>query len=300
MRRLAGFILILCLFASMGCGKTAQPAPSASKPIVLVSSPPYAYLTQMIAGATVEVECLTPPGTNPHLFELPPKQIQKILQSSLWLRLGEPMEKKFLEIFGSHNPNLRIVDLSEGIDMLELPHEHEGHPCSQCQHDGHDRHFWMSPSLAKQQVATIAESLAQLFPQHAAEYRSNLERGLEQLTQLDEEVRSLLAKGHPDAIVISHPALGYFCRDYGIEQLSIEIEDKEPLPGDLAVLVAKIEQKKVSTIFLLPQHNNQGAMRVADLLHMNVQSIDPYAIDYPAAVRETAIAIAKSTITAGT
>jgi zinc transport system substrate-binding protein len=242
----------------------------------------------------------TPPGTNPHLFELPPKQIQKILQSSLWLRLGEPMEKKFLEIFDSHNPHLRIVDLSEGIAMLELPHAHEEHHCSHCQHDGHDRHFWMSPTLVKQQVTKIAETLADLFPQHAAEYRSNLALGLDQLTKLDEEVRSLLAKGHPEAIVISHPALGYFCRDHGIEQLSIEIEDKEPLPGDLAALVEKIEQKKVSTVFLLPQHNNQGALRVADLLRMNIQSIDPYAIDYPAAVRATAIAIAESTITAGT
>jgi len=263
----------------------------AKAPMVLVSSPPYAYLTRLVAGDTVQVECLIPPGTNPHLFELPPKQVQKVLQGALWLRLGEPMEAKFLEIFRAHNPDLRIVDLSTGIPMIDLAHGHQDECCS---HDGQDRHFWTSPTLAKQQLATITETLASMLPQHAEEYRANLALGLEQLSQLDQEIRTRLASVRSKAIAISHPALGYFCRDYGIEQLSIEIEGKEPLPGDLAALVKQIQQKNVTAMLLLPQHNNQGAMRLAGLLSLRVLVIDPYASDYPAAMRATASAIANS------
>lgn len=294
MRLLAIFLWIFSLFVFAGCERDYPSDRAKTLPIVLVSSPPYAYLTDMIAKGTVQIECLTPPGTNPHLFELPPKQIQKILQSSLWLRLGEPMEKKFLDIFSAHNPALKIIDLSEGINMIDLPHDH--HHNGLCQHDGQDRHFWMSPSLAKQQLKKIAEAFSSTFPQHAAAYRENLVEGIEELTRLDQDVLALLTAGRPEAIVISHPALGYFCRDYGIEQLSIEIEGKEPLPADIDALVKQIEQKKVTTIFLMPQHNNQGAERIADLLGMKMQSIDPYATDYPAAIRETAAAIAQSSI----
>lgn len=251
----------------------------------------------MIAGTTVDIECLTPPGTNPHLFEVPPKQVQKILQSSLWLRLGEPMEQKFLDIFRSHNPGLRILDLSEGIALIDLPHlHHEG----TCHHDGQDRHFWTSPSVAKQQLMKIAETLIAMFPAYESAYRANLAIGLDQLTELDLEIRSLLSTSRPDAIVISHPALGYLCRDYGIEQLSIETEGKEPLPADLADLVEKIQNKKVSSILLLPQHNNQGAIRMADLLHLPVYVIDPYSPDYPTAIRATALAIVRSSSTTTT
>jgi ABC-type Zn uptake system ZnuABC Zn-binding protein ZnuA len=116
------YLLILSFFVS-ACGEKKSPAqPISTRPIVLVSSPPYAYITKMVAGTTVDIECLIPPGTNPHLFEVSPKQVQKILCSSLWLRLGEPMEKKFLDIFRARNPNLQIVDLSESVDLLDLPH----------------------------------------------------------------------------------------------------------------------------------------------------------------------------------
>ncbi len=294
--RWAALFTFVGLFLFASCAKEGAPAATqaSATPMVLVSSPPYAYLTQLVAGDTVQVECLIPPGTNPHLFELPPNQVQKVLQSSLLLRLGEPMEEKFLGIFRAHNPGLEIVDLSDGIAMIVLPHEHGDHSC--CSHDGQDRHFWTSPTLAKQQLATIAGTLEKMYPEHSAQYRENLARGLDLLSQIDQDIRSILTEA-PNVIAISHPALGYFCRDYGIEQLSIEIEGKEPLPGDLAALVEQIRQKSVNTILLLPQHNNQGALRLADLLSLRLQMIDPYDPDYPAAMRATALAIANSSST---
>src|SRR5579885_3320573 len=183
MRLIAIVLGLFCIFASIGCEKNS-PSHQA-KPIVLVSSPPYAYLTALVAKGTVQVECLTPPGTNPHLFELPPKQIQKILQSSLWLRLGEPMEKKFEDIFSAKNRGLKMVDLSDGIDLLDLPHEHN---CA-CGHEGVDRHFWMSPTLVKRQLVKISDALTSMLPANAAFYQKNLAEGIEQLNLLDQEIR---------------------------------------------------------------------------------------------------------------
>ncbi len=293
MYRLSLTILTLYLFLFTGCEKKTSPisSPTLKQPMVIVSSPPYAYLTQLIAGDTVQIECLIPSGTNPHLFELPPKQVQKVLQAALWLRLGEPMESKFLDIFRSHNPHMQIIDLSNGIAMIDHTHSPNDTCCS---HDGQDRHFWTSPKIAQQQLKMIAEGLTTLYPYNAALYRNNLDLGLEQLSQLDLEIRTLFATTRPHTIAISHPALGYFCREYGIEQLSIEIEGKEPLPGDLAILVAQIQEKNITTILLLPQHNNQGALRIAELMNLKIVMIDPYAIDYPAAMQSTAAAIANS------
>jgi zinc transport system substrate-binding protein len=35
-------------------------------------------------------------------------------------------------------------------------------------------------------------------------------------------------------VLVSHPAFGYFCKDYDLEQISIEVEGKEPRPKDVS------------------------------------------------------------------
>lgn len=199
------------------------------------------------------------------------------------------MEKKFLHIFDVKNSGMRVVNLSEKINLLELPCNNKDHCCHE---DGLDRHFWMSPAVVKTQLASIAEALQHLLPENASLYQANFAAANEEIAKLDQEIRDRFSQKPPRAIAISHPALGYFCRDYGIEQLSIEIFGKEPLPGDVANLMKEFAEKKVASILLLPQHNNLGATRIAEALHLPTRMIDPYSPDYPAALRSAAEAIA--------
>jgi zinc transport system substrate-binding protein len=50
--------------------------------------------------------------------------------------------------------------------------------------------------------------------------------------------------------MIYHPALSYFARDYGLQQISIEEGGKEPSPAHLKDLVDLCRQEDVRIIFI--------------------------------------------------
>lgn len=274
MRKALSLLLILFSCSS---------SPSSSSPSVLVSFPPYAYLVQRITGELVKVETLVPPETNPHVYEPSPKQIQSIFQVQIWFRLGEPMEKKILKVLREKNRELLSVDLSEGISLISS----ESHVCDHVCHHGHhhhhealDRHIWMSPRLAKIQAQTIFNTLCKIYPN----YREQFQRGFDELAydleQLDEELSKELAPFAGDAILVSHPAFGYYCAAYRLKQLSIEWEGKDPLPQDIEKTVKEAKNTHVQSILTQPQYNNKAAILIGEQLHLPVYEVDPYSQDY--------------------
>ena len=54
----------------------------------------------------------------------------------------------------------------------------------------------------------------------------------------------------PRSFIIYHPALGYFARDYGLNQLSIEFEGKNPSPAQIRKLVDIAQKEKINTVFV--------------------------------------------------
>ena len=149
-----------------------------------------------------------------------------------------------------------------------------------CSHDALDRHIWLSPLLAIKQAESIAKVLSDRFPEHRETFQNNLALCKSDLTQLDEEIRSLLGPGKRRAIVVSHAAFGYFCHDYEIEQLSVEEEGKEPRPRYLEAMLERAKESKASLVLTLPQHNNKGAELIAERLHITSQMLDPYSTNY--------------------
>ncbi len=274
-------MLLLVSFAA--CQKQGSASTPSKK--ILVSMSPYRFFVEKIAGNHIEVICLVPPGTNPHLYETPPRLVDESLKSAIWFRLGEPAEKKFVDLFTNRAPSMKIVDLSQGLDLLEECHCHEH------AHESADLHIWLSPQLAMQQSVVICEELCALYPQHAPEFRKHLDDLRIELTHLDTELHDYFQKHPTEAILISHPSLGYFCREYHIEQLSLEVEGKEPLPRDLCRLLEEAKAKNIHRVLIQPQHPTKGAERVAEQLDLSVESIDPYSEDYLNNLRQIAHAI---------
>lgn len=262
---------ILFLLSLFSCNsQPEQPA----KPSALVTVPPYKFFVERIAGDSVDVQVLVPPGANPHIYEPTPKQVEKAYEVDIWFRLGEPSEEKILTVLQEQNQMLRVVDVTKGIDLMG-----EGHCCDHHE-EGKDRHVWMSPKLAAIQAKTIAETLSEAFPMHKGQFYEGLNSLLADLESLDGELQKKLEPMKGDAILVSHPAFGYFCQEFGLKQLSIEYEGKEPLPQDVIHTLREAENAHVRAVFIQIQYNNKGALLVADKLHLPVYSVDPYASDY--------------------
>ncbi|MBS0615633.1 MAG: zinc ABC transporter substrate-binding protein [Verrucomicrobia bacterium] len=267
------FSLLLLLFS---CQSSERPAD------VLVTTAPYATFTQRIAGDLLKVEVLVPPGTNPHIYEPTPKQVERILGVHIWFRLGETIETRVLGAMEENNPQLIVVDLTKGFGL-----RHEGE-------EGLDRHLWMSPKLAMEQSKIIAQTLEETYPEHKEKFQNGLGALLKDLEALDLQLTQQLAPIKGQAMLVSHPAFGYFCEEFGLEQLSVEVEGKDPLPQDIENMLQTAQKNTVRAVFILPEYNNKGAILIAEKLGLPVYEIDPYAANYFETMQTLGNLLAKS------
>ena len=106
---------------------------------------------------------------------------------------------------------------------------------------------------------------------------------------MDQQITALLAPMEGKAILVSHPAFGYFCQDYHLVQLSIEMEGKEPLPQHVTEILSLAKHYAIQAVLVEPQYSNKGAELIAKRLGLPTHSVDPYAENY----LENLIAIAQ-------
>ncbi len=266
MRLLLFFLFIFCL-----------PVCDAA-PKVLVSVAPQKFLVETIAKNHVEVVVLVPSGASPHSYEPSMRQMMEAFEGKIWFRIGEGFETRAQSVLSTQ---MDIVDQREGVHLL---------PCG-CHHqdrDAHDSHIWLSPNALKIQAQTITKALSRHFPDLTSFFEKNCSLLCHELDALDEEIRSLVASCQCRTVLVSHPAFGYFCRDYGFVQLSIEIEGKEPTPKQVTLLLQEARKAGIHRVYVQPQYNQKGAVRVAQELHATLETIDPYQEDVIASLRKIA------------
>ncbi len=276
------------LFA--GCGRAVPAAPdhTRSKPLVFVSIAPYKFLVEQIGRDAIEVWTIIPIDSNPHTYEPTSKQVLEIVKGQIWFRIGEPFENKVLSLTRERNPELAIYDLRDELELLSSGEETYAHCCL----DHLDRHVWLSPKFARKQAEMIAAVLTERFPEKKEYFQKNLENFLLQLLQLDDEISALLSPLQKRVLLVSHPAFGYFCRDYRLEQLSVEQDGKDPRPRHLEEIMDKAKQGHAGIALALPQYNNKGAQLIAERLNIPIRMINPYSFDYFETMRSLARLIA--------
>jgi zinc transport system substrate-binding protein len=138
----------------------------------------------------------------------------------------------------------------------------------------------MSPKVAKLQASAIEQALSKRFPELSMHFRANFDALIQELDALDQELQNALAHLKGTAFLVSHPAFGYFCQDYGLHQISVEHEGKDLRPKHLNYLLKTAHELHPTFGITLPQHNNKGAELIAKELNIPLKRIDPYSHDY--------------------
>lgn len=260
---------------------------------VVVSILPLKNFVERIGGRHVSISVLVGPGQSPETYEPLPRQMLDVALADVFFRVGVPFEDKLIENIRLGNPALRIVDLRAGIELKPMDtvteltdgngeegNEREEEPHETHAHNSLDPHIWLSPTLVKIQASTICDALAETDPGHAEEYSSNLAAFQADLDRLHDNIAAAFAPFASKTMLVFHPAWGYFAREFGIVQLPIEIEGKEPGPRDLAVVIETARNAGVRVIFVQPSSSQTSARAIADAIGAIVISIDPLAEDY--------------------
>ena len=144
------------------------------------------------------------------------------------------------------------------------------------------------------QVALMAKHLCTVFPKLAELIEKNKITLLEKLAALDTEIHTLLDSHKGQIIYVSHPAYGYFCREYGLNEKSIEFEGKDPTPKHLYNLIADAKTDGINTIFIQQQYSTKAAALVAQEIGAKTVMLDPYSENYFASMRQIAKSFAEA------
>jgi len=249
---------------------------------VFVSILPQKFIVEQIGREIVDVDVMVQPGASPHTYEPRPQQMVAISRARLYFAIGVQFEKAWLERIASSNPAMKIINTHEGIQRVQMlghDHDKEGEP---------DPHIWLSPPLVLSQARNILAALQKADPSNFELYEANYRRLASKIIDLDSELRKIFKDKKGRSFMVFHPAWGYFARAYGLSQIPIELEGKEPKPAQLKKLIQEARDRNVKIIFLQPQFSARSAEQVAREIGGEVVTVDPLAFDWEANMKEVA------------
>ena len=92
--------------------------------------------------------------------------------------------------------------------------------------------------------------------------------------------------------MVFHPAWGYFAKAYGLRQLPVEIEGKEPKPKELMRLIDEAREEKVKAIFTQPEFSDATAKVISEELGIKVVKASSLSPDWLQGLIDLSTAIA--------
>ncbi len=323
------FLILLSIFCFMfGCKKEADVS---GKPVVTVSILPIKQFVDVIGGGSFDVNVIIPVGSDPHSYEPSPAQMVALSKSKSNFTIGLlPIEQKLEEKWHSLNPNMKIVNLSKDLSLLEESvchhHHHDGHEHHDHdgveheedehhhedaehahsveehheeaeehdhhehahEHSGKDPHIWLSPYNVLKMVDVIYSELVLLMPEKEAEFKANLDAYKAEIEAVAEEIKSAFSEKKSSKILVYHPAWGYFCRDFGLEQVAIEVDGKEASSKTIKALIDQANKDSIKVIFHQKQFSPTNAKVIATNIGGNVIMIDDLAEDWIGNMRDMA------------
>lgn len=164
----------------------------------------------------------------------------------------------------------------------QLAGRHAATPAPQAHGHSHahgiDPHIWTSPRALQHMAANAYEAIHALWPD-SVKYTENHARLQEQLAALDARTAGKIAASGVRYFIIYHPALTYYARDYGLQQVAIEDDGKEPSARALARLIEQARHDGVRRIFYQSQFPASAVEVIARDIEAQSVAIDPLKED---------------------
>jgi zinc transport system substrate-binding protein len=222
-------LILVCATLTTACGAAAD---GNGRTSVVAAFYPLAYAAERTGGSTVDVENLTPPGSEPHDLELAPKTVVRIAAADVVLYLGRGFQPAVAAAVRQAQGT--TVDVLAGLPLLPSSQGEEGLTA--------DPHVWLDPILFARVVDRIGSVLHR--PARAGALIADLRR-------LDRAYRMGLAQCAHSEIVTSHAAFGYLAKRYGLIEVPITgLEpESEPTARQLAGVVKIVRRTNATTVF---------------------------------------------------
>lgn len=202
---------------------------------VLVTSGYVPYtLAKQLAGDSVNVLMLLPPGAEPHAFEPTPGALITLKHANAFVYLSNELEPWAADLAHVAAEKAPVIKLADSV------------PAST------DPHVWMNLQNAKLLAAQIAQILTQIDPAHAETYQQNLAKFDKEMGELAHEFQTTLVNCKSREVVhVGHLAFKNLTDTYGLTLTALAgtSHDGEHSAKKLAALVNAMKAQGVTAIF---------------------------------------------------
>jgi len=241
-------ILILAVFIAIANAKVN----------VIVSIAPLEFFAKSIAKNLANIKVMVKPGFSPATYEPKPSELKALKEAQLYFAIGVLFEKAYLKRFKKINPNIKIIPLQKGAKFIKLVDKNG------IKSSANDPHIWMSIDNVKNIIAkNIVNAFIKIDPVHKKEYQKNYNTFIQKLQTIDKKIKKILKNKKNKTFAVFHPTFGYFAKEYGLIQIPIEAEGKEPGLKTLMRLIKKIKKEKIKLIITQPEFSKKAARLIA-------------------------------------
>ena len=143
---------------------------------IIATIPPLAAVVQMLNDEPIS--CLLPPGSDPHHFQLSPRQVEKLNRATLLVRSSKD-DHGWMQI----PANTPVIDIWPKED-----------------------HAWLNPDNLLAALPRIAEQLISLFPDRKTVIEANLKRSMDDVGQIKSELSKALSTLQSSGVMMQHPS----------------------------------------------------------------------------------------------
>ncbi|MFK5969304.1 MAG: zinc ABC transporter substrate-binding protein [Candidatus Marithrix sp.] len=289
------FIALLVALGLISCSNQT-PNQKSNKQSITVSVLPQKYFVEKILGDKFDINVMIPPGASPVTYEPSPRQMKELSTSITYIRIGHiEFEKVWMSKLQNLNTEMDIIDLSVNTELIESEHNHKtnynpaGH-----HHHGVDPHIWTSPKEVKKLTDLIYQYFVKQYPESKSEFDINYKAFTNEIDSLNSYIEKELQAYQGRKFLIFHPALSYIARDYGLEQITIEIDGKQPTPANIQEIIEIAKEENIKVVFVQNQFSTHNAEVIANEINGRVVQIDPLAYNWNASIKMIVDEIVKS------
>ncbi len=311
MKKLFPVLIIILILAACS---NEQKSDDNSELTIYTTVFPLTSFVEQIAGDTVNVESIYPPGADMHSYEPTQKDMMSYSDGDLFMTTSNDLDPVAASITKTINDDTEVVETAADIDtaaFLENQHDH-GHEHEHNEEDSHDHgeeedshdhghgaldpHIWLSPELATQMAEAVKNALVEHNPESADMYNKNFEALKADIGEIDAELTQVTENPVNTNIYISHESIGYLAHQYGFHQIGISgLNNQEPSQRELTEIIENIEAENIPYILYEPNVSSsvtdviRGETDTEPLYFNNLESLtqdDPEDATYQSMMRK--------------
>jgi len=259
------FLSIILVVLLTGCTNSTSDKTKQSN-VIYTSVYPIEFITKEIAGDTVDVKSIYPPGVDVHSYEPTSKEIANIAKSDGLFYIGSGLESFTDTLVNTlEQQNLDFLEIGEDKQLF-LKNTDDTHEAEH-DHGDYDPHVWLDPNRMTTIADIVYEQLTELYPDHQSLYKKNLKNLTKKLNTLDEEFTDTLQQKEDKHILVAHAAYGYWEKRYGIKQIAVNgMFEKEPSQKELSEITKTAKKHNIQ--YVLFEQN--GKDRVTKIIQEHI------------------------------